>query len=108
MSIKSLPDSVVARLKSSFTITSLNQVACGLLKNSLDAGALNIHLFVDYNRGNCSVEDDGAGIPPAEFNENGGLGKLYRKEVAHQHTRSLGYLQKNTKKLVRYLQVSSK
>lgn len=81
MSIKKLPDEVVDRLKSSAIITSLNGVASGLLKNSLDAGATKINITIDYSRGNCTVEDNGAGIPPEEFEEKGGLGKLHCKSL---------------------------
>ncbi|KAJ0124590.1 DNA mismatch repair protein MLH3 [Diaporthe amygdali] len=77
MSIKPLPADVVAQIKSSVVITSLNNVICGLIKNSLDAEATKINLSVDYSRGNCSVEDNGAGIPPSEFRNDGGLGQLH-------------------------------
>lgn len=81
MSIQQLPGDVVAQIKSSATITSLNGAVCGLLENSLDAGASKINVSVDYSRGNCSVEDNGSGIAPASFREDGGLGKLHRKCV---------------------------
>ncbi|KAF9874553.1 DNA mismatch repair protein [Colletotrichum karsti] len=77
MSIKPLPEDVIRRIRSSATITSLNGVICGLIKNSFDAGANKINITVDYSRGNCTVEDDGLGILPIEFREAGGLGKLY-------------------------------
>ncbi|KAJ3951716.1 Vacuolar protein sorting-associated protein 11 [Colletotrichum tropicale] len=77
MSIKPLPEDVIRRIRSSATITSLNAVVCGLVKNSFDAGATRINITVDYSRGNCTVEDDGLGILPIEFREAGGLGKLY-------------------------------
>ncbi|KAH8883033.1 putative MLH3 protein [Thozetella sp. PMI_491] len=77
MSIKPLPGDVVARIKSSVVLTSLNVVIHGLVKNALDAGASKINISVDYSRGNCSVEDNGVGIPPADFHEDGGLGKLH-------------------------------
>ena len=79
MSIQPLPRDVIAQLKSSVTITSLNGVVFGLLQNSLDAGATRVNISVDYVRGDCSVEDDGMGIPPSEFGEHGGLGELYRQ-----------------------------
>lgn len=78
MSIKPLPGDVVAQIRSSVVITSLNDVVCGLIKNSLDAEATRINVTVDYARGNCFIEDDGAGIPPSEFKEGGGLGQLHR------------------------------
>ncbi|KAK3683375.1 putative MLH3 protein [Podospora appendiculata] len=77
MSIQPLPGDVVAQIKSSATITSLNGVIVGLLRNSLDAGACKINVSVDYARGSCSVEDNGAGIPPTDFQEKGGLGHLH-------------------------------
>jgi len=75
------PD-VAARIKSTATITSLNQVIDGLVENSLDANACFIEIEVHYGRGSCVVEDDGQGIPPAEFTENGGLAKMYHTSKA--------------------------
>jgi DNA mismatch repair protein MLH3 len=80
MSIQPLPPAVIAQIRSSITITNLNRVVTELLKNSLDAGSKKIEINVDYGRGGCIVEDDGLGILPSEFGENGGLGKLYRKK----------------------------
>ncbi|KAI1825444.1 hypothetical protein F4861DRAFT_502045 [Xylaria intraflava] len=77
MSIQPLPDDVIAQIKSSTSITSLNGVVCGLIRNSLDAGATKVSVSVDYIRGSCSVEDNGLGIPPTEFHPSGGLGKLH-------------------------------
>ncbi|EHK46498.1 hypothetical protein TRIATDRAFT_218551 [Trichoderma atroviride IMI 206040] len=77
MSIRPLPEDVVGKIRSSSTITSLNGVVCGLLKNSLDAGATNVNVYVEHGRGNCTVEDNGLGIVPADFAENGGLGKSF-------------------------------
>ncbi|KAI1800702.1 hypothetical protein F4811DRAFT_537666 [Daldinia bambusicola] len=77
MSIQQLPEHVIAQIKSSTTITSLNSVVCGLVQNSLDAAATKITISIDYIRGNCSVEDNGLGIPPDEFKPTGGLGKLH-------------------------------
>lgn len=79
MSIQPLPPEVVAQIKSSITITSLNGVVCELVKNSLDASSTKIDISVDYAKGSCIVEDDGLGILPAEFREAGGLCQLYRK-----------------------------
>lgn len=76
-SILPLPDEVVAQIKSSTAIVSLNGVVLELLKNSLDARAAKVDLDVDFARGACTVEDDGVGIAPLEFREEGGLGKLY-------------------------------
>ncbi|KAI1400699.1 hypothetical protein F4819DRAFT_460513 [Hypoxylon fuscum] len=77
MSIQHLPEHVIAQIKSSTTITSLNAVVCGLVQNSLDAKATKITISIDYGRGNCSVEDNGLGILPNDFKPNGGLGKLH-------------------------------
>ncbi|UKZ81929.1 hypothetical protein TrVFT333_009706 [Trichoderma virens FT-333] len=77
MSIRPLPEDVVGKIRSSSTITSLNGAVCGLLKNSLDAGATKVNIHVEYGRGNCIVEDDGLGIVPGDFAEDGGLGKPY-------------------------------
>jgi DNA mismatch repair protein MLH3 len=79
MSIQALPPDVVVQIKSSTVITSLNGVVSELIQNSLDAGSSNINITIDYVRGGCVVEDDGLGIPPSEFEPDGGLGKLYRK-----------------------------
>ncbi|KAJ0414959.1 hypothetical protein BJY00DRAFT_294140 [Aspergillus carlsbadensis] len=75
--IQPLPAEVVAKIKSSTTITHLNGVIAELIKNSLDANAQSIFVTVDYRRGGCVVEDDGDGILPAEFAPDGGLGKSY-------------------------------
>jgi hypothetical protein len=83
MSIQPLPDHVVAQIKSSATITSLNSVACGLARNSLDAGATKITISLDYARGNCTVEDNGSGIAPLEFTPDGGLGKPHCTLFSH-------------------------
>lgn len=77
--IIALPIDVVAQIKSSATITSLTFAILGLVQNSLDAQATRINIDVDFKRGGCVVEDDGLGILPTEFGENGGLGKLYRR-----------------------------
>lgn len=76
-SILSLPAEVIAQIKSSTTITSLTDVVLELVKNSLDANASRIEVVVDFGRGGCSVEDDGHGIPPSEFREDGRLCKPY-------------------------------
>ena len=76
--IHPLPHEVAAKIKSSTSITHLNGVILELAKNALDANARNIYVTVDYRRGGCVVEDDGDGIPPAEFQPDGGLGKPHR------------------------------
>lgn len=75
--IKLLPVELQLRIKSSLIITSLNDAVVGLIKNSLDAQAQTVHVEVDFARGNCVVEDDGAGIPAAEFEASGGLGLMH-------------------------------
>lgn len=80
MSIQPLPREVIAQIKSSTTIISLNGVVCELVKNSLDASSTKVDITVDYSRGSCVVEDDGIGILPTEFGEDGALGKLYREK----------------------------
>jgi DNA mismatch repair protein MLH3 len=76
-----LPTNVVAQIKSSTAIISLSGVVVELLKNSLDAGATKIEVTVDFVRGGCIVEDNGLGISPTEFREEGGLGKMYCKKI---------------------------
>lgn len=77
-SIRPLPQDVVAQIKSSISITHLSGVVLELLKNALDADAKTISVSVNFERGGCIVEDDGHGIPPAEFEVGGGLGKTHR------------------------------
>ena len=72
-----LPEEVVAQIKSSTAITSLIGVVLELLKNALDARASKVEATVDFARGGCLVEDNGLGIAPSEFTEDGALGKLY-------------------------------
>jgi DNA mismatch repair protein MLH3 len=72
-----LPPDVVAQIKSSTAIVSLTGVVLELLNNSLDAKATRIEATVDFARGACTVQDDGLGIAPQEFSEQGGLGKLH-------------------------------
>ena len=76
--IQVLPPDVIAKIKSSTSISHLNGVIVELVKNSLDANARTIFVTVDFKRGGCLVEDDGNGIPPAEFKATGGLGKSHR------------------------------
>lgn len=75
--IRPLPKEVAAQIKSSATLTSLEDVLVGLFKNSLDAGSRKIDISVDFVRGGCTVEDDGCGVSPGEFLDTGGLGKLF-------------------------------
>lgn len=72
-----LPAEVAAQIKSSTAIVTLSGVLLELLKNALDAKSSKIEATVDFARGACTVEDNGLGIPPQEFREEGGLGKLY-------------------------------
>ncbi|KAL9125920.1 MAG: hypothetical protein Q9217_004941 [Psora testacea] len=75
--IRRLPSEVAAQIKSSTAIPSLTSVVLGLVENALDAQASKIHISVDFARGACTVEDDGHGILPQEFMEDGELGKPY-------------------------------
>jgi hypothetical protein len=76
-SIQPLPPHVVAHIKSATAITSLSTVLLGLLHNALDAAATSIDATIDFARGDCALDDNGLGIPPAEFRPEGCLGKLY-------------------------------
>lgn len=76
--IRPLPPDVAAQLKSSTAVVSLGGVLVELLANALDAGATRIEATVDFARGGCEVDDDGLGIAPLEFHDDGGLGKRYR------------------------------
>ncbi|KAF1835096.1 DNA mismatch repair protein [Decorospora gaudefroyi] len=89
-SILPLPDEVAAQIKSSTAIPSLTGVVLELLKNALDAKATRIDVSVDFARGGCTVEDDGLGIPPLEFREEGGLGTLYCTSKYHADEALLG------------------
>ena len=77
--IKPLPAKVAAQIKSSASITSLTSSILALVENALDAGAQNVNISLDFGRGWCSVEDDGNGIAPEDFEEQGGLGKPFRE-----------------------------
>ncbi len=77
-----LPTEVAAQIKSSTTITSLTGVVLDLLRNSLDAEASKVDIVVDFSRGSCTVEDNGHGIPPSEFQSDGGLGKMHCEPLA--------------------------
>ncbi|KAI8934360.1 hypothetical protein NX059_009095 [Plenodomus lindquistii] len=85
-----LPEHVAAQIKSSTAIVSLSGVVLELLKNSLDAKAARIDVAVDYARGGCTVEDDGVGIPPNEFREQGGLGRLHYTSKYNTNEAQLG------------------
>jgi DNA mismatch repair protein MLH3 len=88
MSIKPIPGDVIAQIRSSAVITCLKDAVNGLVKNSLDAGADKINIAVDYGKGNCSVEDDGHGIRPSDFQDGGGLGQLHCESVQGGHQQS--------------------
>ena len=75
--IKRLPPDVAAQIKSSTTISSLSEVVFGLIENAFDADANRIDVEIDFGRASCSVEDDGGGIAPADFRDDGSLGKPY-------------------------------
>ncbi|KAF7171437.1 hypothetical protein CNMCM5623_003795 [Aspergillus felis] len=88
--IEPLPPEVVAKIKSSTSITDLNRVVVELVKNALDANAHTVSVTVDFHRGGCVVEDDGDGIPPAEFELDGGLGKAHHTSKLHSATAVYG------------------
>lgn len=79
MSIRPLPEEVRAQVKSSVEISSLLDVVEGLLRNALDAGANSISINVDFAKGFCTVDDDGSGIPSAEFSQGGNLARIHCK-----------------------------
>ncbi len=89
LQIVPLSPDVVAQIKSSSVIISLNDVLKGLIENSLDSGASKIDLSVDFARGVCVVEDNGTGIATEEFREEGGLAKLYCKQKVMTTTRTV-------------------
>ncbi|KAL1887309.1 Vacuolar protein sorting-associated protein 11 [Ceratocystis pirilliformis] len=76
-SIRPIPSTAVAQIRSSAQLTSLNEVIVGLIQNALDAKASRIRITLDYSLGNCTVEDNGNGILPTEFDSSGGLGKAH-------------------------------
>jgi DNA mismatch repair protein MLH3 len=75
--IRPLAPDVAAKIKSSISITHLNGVVVDLVKNALDAESVSINVIVDYRRGGCVVDDDGQGIPAAEFEDGSGLGQAH-------------------------------
>ena len=89
--IRALPSEVAAQIKSSTTITHLNQVVLELVENALDADTRNVNVTVDFQKGGCTVEDDGYGIQPAEFEQGGGLGKLHRMLILNPAVVYLDY-----------------
>lgn len=72
-----LSEEAASQIYSSKHILNLQGVVLSLLENSLDASANKVEIAVDFPRGGCTVEDNGVGILPSEFEEQGGLGKLY-------------------------------
>ncbi|KAF9885331.1 DNA mismatch repair protein [Aspergillus nanangensis] len=81
--IEPLPPDVVAKIKSSTSITHLDGVIVELVKNALDANAHTVYVTVDFQRGGCVVEDDGDGIPREEFEPSGALGKEHHTSKFH-------------------------
>jgi hypothetical protein len=76
--IRHLSPDVAKQIRSSVSLTHLNEVVVELVKNSLDAGAQLISVTVDYLRGGCVVQDDGYGIPADAFEDGAGLGLPHR------------------------------
>ncbi|KKF96501.1 DNA mismatch repair enzyme (predicted ATPase) [Ceratocystis platani] len=87
-SIRPIPSTAVAQIRSSAQLTSLNEVIVGLTQNALDAEASRIRITLDYVLGNCVVEDNGNGILPTEFASSGGLGKAHRKSEDDTRTKA--------------------
>ena len=58
---------VTARIKSSASLNSFDDVVLGLMRNSLDANATTIDIVIDLMHAYCSIEDNGNGIAPEEF-----------------------------------------
>ena len=77
MSILPLPSHVRAQIRSSVEINSLADVVEGLLKNALDSGAKNLSIAVDFAKGFCSIQDDGAGIQSTDFSSDGHLARAH-------------------------------
>ena len=77
-----LSEDAISQIHSSKQITSLPGVVLALITNALDADATKVDISVSFARGSCTVEDNGCGIPPAEFAEHGGLGKMHHTSKA--------------------------
>lgn len=77
MSIRPLSEEVKAQIKSSVQITSLADAVEGLVTNALDSDAAKVTISIDFAKGFCAVEDDGSGIPSAEFLNDGRLAQLH-------------------------------
>ena len=80
-SIRPLSSEVIAQIKSSISITHLQDVIVELVKNSLDADATKIDVEVDFAKGGCCVEDNGLGIQSRELDVGGNLGQAYCKRL---------------------------
>lgn len=65
--IRPLSAEVVARLRSTLTISSLSDAVAELLQNSLDAHARSVRININFSRSSCVVEDDGVGISPNDL-----------------------------------------
>ena len=77
-----LSEDAISQIHSSKQITSLSGVTLALITNALDANATKVDISVSFVRGSCTVEDNGCGIPSAEFAEDGGLGKMHHTSKA--------------------------
>lgn len=76
-----IPIESALQITSSSCISSLASYIVGLVKNSLDGSATKIAVTVEIGRGGCVVEDNGRGISPACFQDDGGLGRLNCKTL---------------------------
>lgn len=77
MSIQPLSEEVKAQIKSAVQITSIADAVEGLFTNALDANATKVTITIDFAKGFCAVDDDGSGIPSAEFLPDGRLAQLH-------------------------------
>ncbi|OKL59053.1 hypothetical protein UA08_05749 [Talaromyces atroroseus] len=83
-----LPPEVAKKVQSSVRITNLNEVVVELIKNALDADAGSLNITIDYRRGGCIVEDDGYGLPAAEFQAGSGLCRAHYTSKAGRQSAS--------------------
>ncbi|KAI5116357.1 hypothetical protein M0805_003808, partial [Coniferiporia weirii] len=60
--VERLDDATRSKIRSTQILTSLPQIISELVQNSLDAGAKNIDVGIDYDDWMCWVRDDGSGV----------------------------------------------
>ena len=81
--MESLAEPIVARLRSTLSITSTSSALKELLQNSLDAGASRIDCVVDPQSGYLQVSDDGRGMTKESLSM---IGTRYGKPVHSSKT----------------------